>query len=125
MLSLLFVNIVIYVIFFVGLWKNWRRPVVKATTLRDAFELLESSIHKAFPDLPEGFTWGEAISRARGLELKKIDWYELERELRKYESQRYGGQVVTKFSIREILKLVMYLPRGSRFGSRSKIKSYQ
>ena len=30
-----------------------------------AFQLLERSLERAFPDIKEGFTWREAISRTR------------------------------------------------------------
>ncbi len=124
-LSLVFVNIVVYAIFFVGLKKNWKHPILQSTTIREAFQVLERSVRKAFPDLPQGFTWGEAISKAKSLELKKMDWLEFERELRKYEAHRYGGEEVSRFSVREILKLAALLPKGGRFGTRSKIKSSQ
>ncbi len=120
LLALVFVNAMTYTFFFIGLKRNWASRVIRATTIDEAFHELETSLRRAFPDLYEGFTWGEAISRAKTVGASKIDWSELDRELRKYEAHRFGGQQIAKFNVREILKLAAYLRQRNVTGKRSR-----
>jgi hypothetical protein len=78
-----------------------------------AFQILEESLKSI--GLPAGFSWGEAVSKAKGLELK-VDWTAIKGSLRKYEAYRYGGKQKPEEDGSEILKLASQL-RGRKFGN--------
>jgi hypothetical protein len=114
--GLLVTNIVIYLIFVLGLRRATSNPLLKVSSLDQAFEALEKSLKGAFPDLPCGFTWGEGIERAKKLTIR-IDWTELEKELRTYEAYRYGKWELSPSSLtrfREVVKLAALLPNKRR-----------
>lgn len=69
--------------------RSVRPPVVK--DVRDAFQVLDRTIEKFVPDLPAGFTWGEAIERLKGYGVE-TDWPRMESTLAGYEAFRYGGK---------------------------------
>jgi hypothetical protein len=54
-----------------------------------AFSVLEASLRRAFPDIRDGFTWREAITRARSAR-PELDWTRLEKDVDAYERYRYG-----------------------------------
>src|SRR2546426_11031583 len=84
-------DILIYLSLILGVFKARSReatPRVEDPVL--AFALLEKSLQKAFPDLPEGFTLREALSLAERLRLK-VDWGRVQLALERYEAFRYGG----------------------------------
>src|SRR3989475_12217844 len=84
-------DILIYLSLILGVFKARRgaaTPRVEDPVL--AFALLEKSLQKAFPDLPEGFTLREALSLAERLRLK-VDWGRVQLALERYEAFRYGG----------------------------------
>ena len=65
-----------------------RPPVVN--DVRDAFQILNRTIERFVPDLPVGFTWGEALERLKGSGIE-ADWPRMESSLAEYEAFRYGG----------------------------------
>ncbi len=87
----------------------------------EAFAYLEKSFKKTFPEVREGFTWSEAISRAKQLPLD-INWEKVEKELVAYESYRYGGNDRQKFDTYEILKLGIFLRSNVRKKNKKKKK---
>jgi len=78
-----------------------------------SFSLLERSLKKAFPDLPEGFTWREALERLEGTDLK-VDWQEVTRALIQYEGWRYGEMIKPSDVDPEVVRLAKELSRGGR-----------
>ncbi len=98
-----------------------RRTRVK--DISEAFAILEKSLHNAFPDLPEGFTWKEVVSRLKSLGITKLDWWEIENTLKKYEAFRYGGIEYSNINVQSILRLANSLPRGVSYAARSQSQS--
>lgn len=71
------------------LMRRLRPPVVR--DVREAYQVLDRTIERFVPDLPPGFTWGDALERLKGYEIK-VDWRRMESSLAEYEAFRYGGQ---------------------------------
>ncbi len=115
--SLIALNILVYssLAFMVVRIRHFSKPEVSNTV--EAFQLLESALKERFPELPEGFTWGDAMSRLNQLSLD-IDWNRLEVALNDYESYRYGGSQPGQTDPREVLRLASLLGKGAKFVSR-------
>ena len=114
--GLILLNAVIYFFLILGLTRIRRRNIRDVRNIEDAFALLEDCLSTSFPDLPEGFTWKEAIYRLKKLEMK-ADWQDVENALRKYEAYRYGGIRNSDIHIQSVVKLARNLPRGQTFAS--------
>ncbi|TLY15048.1 MAG: hypothetical protein E6K86_07045 [Thaumarchaeota archaeon] len=111
-------DILIYLSLILGVFKARSReatPRVEDPVL--AFALLEKSLQKAFPDLPEGFTLREALSLAERLRLK-VDWGRVQLALERYEAFRYGGATLPEKVQDEVLRLAAILPRGVKVNGR-------
>jgi len=108
----------IYLFLLIGYLKTREPSIPEAMSITEAFQILERSLRRSFVDLPDGFTWNEAINRMKLLELD-IDWRMVERVLKQYEAYRYGGVDPGIINTREILKLAMIVPRGMKFDRRS------
>jgi hypothetical protein len=93
-----------------------RPPVV--WDVQGAYHDLERSITKFVPDMPPGFTWGEAVERLRGAGVD-IDWPKMESSLADYEAFRYGGREMPKGGGGEVVRLSMKI-RGKIVGYRNK-----
>jgi hypothetical protein len=78
-----------------------------------AFGLLERSLKKAFPDLPVGFTWREALERLEETGLR-VEWSEVTKALRQYEGWRYGAMVKPEEVNPEVVRLAKELSRMGR-----------
>src|SRR2546425_8519804 len=105
-------DILIYLSLILGVFKARSReatPRVEDPVL--AFALLEKSLQKAFPDLPEGFTLREALSLAERLRLK-VDWGRVQLALERYEAFRYGGATPSGEGHGEGLRPAAILPPG-------------
>ena len=103
-------NAFAYVSLAIGL-VQWRRQ--RLTLPADpvaAFRLLEVNLKRAFPDISEGFTWREAISRARNLKAD-IEWDKIEKDVNGYEAYRYGDGPVPPTPGNEFLVLLKSLRR--------------
>ena len=85
-----------------------RTPVVR--DVQEAFQDLGRSIEKFVPDLPPGFTWGEAVQRLKASGVS-ADWPKMESSLAGYEAFRYGGREMPKEGEDEVLKLSMKIRR--------------
>jgi hypothetical protein len=108
---LIALNILVYVVLAIGIVRNRRDRLPKNPTVEDAFKYLELSLGRAFPDLPPGFTWKEAISKLKMLNLE-LDWVEIENTFKKYEDYRYGGIQYKDANVVAIMRLASRLPRG-------------
>src|SRR5438445_12244113 len=111
-------DILIYLSLILGVFKARSReatPRVEDPVL--AFALLEKSLQKAFPDLPEGFTLREALSFAERLRLK-VDWGRVQLALERYEAFRYGGAPLPEQAQDQVLRLAAILPRGVKVNGR-------
>ena len=75
-----------------------------------AFQDLDHSISKFVPDLPAGFTWGEAVERLKAAGVK-VDWPKMETSLAGYEAFRYGGRELPQGGEDEVVKLSMKIRR--------------
>jgi hypothetical protein len=96
-------NAVVYALMIAGVVRN-RREQSLASDPQTAFALLERSLRSAFPDLPVGFTWREAVTNARELGVK-ADWDLVRSSLGEYEAWRYGGAQGEPKSVIEVSRL--------------------
>ena len=85
-----------------------RPPVVQ--DIQGAFQNLDVSIAKFVPDMPPGFTWGEAVERLKSAGVD-VDWPKLETSLASYEAFRYGGGQMPKGGEDEVVRLSMKIRR--------------
>ena len=92
------------------------RKRITASSLPEAFHALEKAIRESVPDLPAGFTWGEALNRLRT--SGKLDLGDVENALRVYEAHRYGGLPLGSADYRTVLKVANWVSE-TKFGSRS------
>ena len=86
-----------------------RPPIIK--DLRDAFQILDRTIERFVPDLPVGFTWGEAMERLKGSGIE-ADWPKMESSLAEYEAFRYGGRQVPSGRGEEAVRVSTQIRRG-------------
>jgi hypothetical protein len=75
-----------------------------ALDVQGAFQDLDRSIARFVPDMPAGFTWGEAFQRLKGAGVK-VDWQKMESSLAEYEAFRYGGHEMPKGGEDEVVRL--------------------
>jgi len=78
-----------------------------------AFSLLEKSLRKVFPDIPQGFTWREALRRLENLNLD-VEWGEVTKALKQYEGWRYGEMVKPEEVNAEVVRIAKELSRRGR-----------
>jgi hypothetical protein len=97
----------------VGGYLRARQPALRPIDPAIAFGLLEKSLKNAFPDLPEGFTWREALDRLGKAGLV-MDWPEMSAALRQYEGWRYGEMVKPDRVDPEIVRLSNELAKRRR-----------
>lgn len=90
-------------------WRRQRVPLPADSVA--AFRLLEANLKRAFPDISEGFTWREAISRARNVE-GDIEWDKIEKDVKVYEAYRYGDGPIPPTPGNEFLRLLKTLRRA-------------
>jgi hypothetical protein len=111
-------NIIVYglLIFSVVRRRYFSKPEISNTI--EAFQLLEMALRERFPELPAGFTWGDAMSRLKQMNLD-IDWGRLEIAMNDYESYRYGGSRQSSTDPREVLRLADRLGKGAKFVARA------
>jgi hypothetical protein len=86
--------------------------------LGGAFGVLERSIQTYVPELPVGYTWGEAFERLKEAGVD-TDWSVLKGRLKDYEEYRYGGREQPKNGKEDVLSLALKLRRRSS-GKRTK-----
>jgi hypothetical protein len=97
----------------IGGYLRGRRPALRPIDPALAFGLLEKSLKSAFPDLPEGFTWREAMDRLGKAGLI-LDWPELSTALRQYEGWRYGEMAKPDRVDPEVVRLSKELAKRGR-----------
>jgi len=78
-----------------------------------AFAQLERSLSRAFPELPSGYTWREALLKVEALGLD-VNWTEVVKALRQYEDWRYGAMVKPEEINPEVVRLARELSRRGR-----------
>jgi hypothetical protein len=102
-------NVIAYIALAAGLL-TWRRQRIlpKPSNTEEAFGMLEKSLRHAFPDLRDGFTWREELSRAKRLK-PDLGWDSIEKDVSAYEMYRYGQNPPPKEVGVEFLKLVRFL----------------
>jgi hypothetical protein len=115
--SLAGLNVIVYGLFIFSMVRRKFLSKPEVSNTIEAFQLLEVAIRERFPELPDGFTWGDAISRLKQLNLD-IDWTRLEIALNDYESYRYGGSRRSSTDPREVLRLADRLGKGAKFVTR-------
>ncbi|MBI2649093.1 MAG: hypothetical protein HYU03_00760 [Thaumarchaeota archaeon] len=111
--GLLFANAALYALLILGIFKK-RGSGLEASSVAEAFLLLEAALKKKFPDMPAGFTWREAMGRIRDMN-PRLDWKSLEGVLKGYEAYRYGGFELSYTDPGEVLRLASVLGKGARF----------
>lgn len=115
-------NIIVYALLFINFIKNRPPKLTYNPTLEEAFAILEEALEQSLIDLPEGYTWSEALVKLKSRELD-VDWRKIESIVRKYEEFRYGGVMYENVHAQYILRLAFSLSGGGRIAGRSKIKS--
>lgn len=78
---------------------------------QEAFQVLDRSIEKFVPNLPVGFTWGEAVERLKQSGVK-LDWRRFETSLNEYEAFRYGDHKMSRGVEPEVVRLATTLRRN-------------
>ena len=104
-------NVAAYASLVAGLasWLKERPPGGSPRDVAAAFGMLEQALRRAFPDLPEGFTWREGIAEARKKGVR-LNWNALDGALRSYEAYRYGQEPApTAAPQPDLLKLLKVL----------------
>jgi hypothetical protein len=103
--AMLAVNVVLYVaLVFTVLSGRARR--VNAENLAEAFKGLEVALKQAVPDLPDGFTWGDAVARLRSAGIQTNG---MENALKGYEEYRYGGTPLPDVDFHEVVMVANIL----------------
>jgi hypothetical protein len=103
-------NVIVYasLVFGLVLWRRGRAPL--PTDTKALYKLLEATLGKAFPELPEGFTWREGLRWAkkekRGLMMK---WENIDKSIQNYEAFRYGNTPLPDEAHPELLELIRAL----------------
>jgi len=108
---LILVNLIVYASVAAGLIEGRRRSATIVGGQEAIFRQLESVLKKRFPDLPEGFTMREGLSRVKSLGLD-LSWDPLERALEGYEAYRYGGGPAPSGTQPELARLIRRLGRA-------------
>jgi hypothetical protein len=102
---MLVVNVVLYAaLAFTVLSGRARR--VNAENLAEAFKGLEAALKQAVPDLPDGFTWGDAVARLRSAGIQTSG---MENALKGYEAYRYGGTPLPNVDYHEVVMIANIL----------------
>jgi hypothetical protein len=104
------VNAVVYASLAAGLVQRRRHRLPPPADAVAAFQLLERYFKRAFPDISEGFTWREAISRARKVKTN-LEWDKIQQDVSVYEAYRYGGGPAPPAPGDELLGLIRALRR--------------
>ena len=106
---LIALNVAVYASIAIGVIQGRRRRRITSPAGKDAvFSQLESALVRRFPDLPEGFTMREGLSRVRPLE-PGLGWDRIEESLEGYEAYRYGGDPAPSGEQPELAKLIRKL----------------
>ena len=79
---------------------------VNAKNLAEAFKGLEAALERAVPDLPVGFTWGDALARLRSAGVQTNG---MEDALKGYESYRYGRAPLPNMDFHEVVAVANML----------------
>jgi len=120
--SLVLANIVVYLLAVAGVVRAMLRKTVHVGSVEDAFAVLEKALRASYPDLPEGFTWNEVLTRLKSSK-QDLSWREIDQTLRKYEAYRYGGVACPDINVSAVLRLAQSLPKGERYVTGSKVQS--
>jgi hypothetical protein len=99
--ALLALNVGLYIPLVLAALRR-RRHKVAASNLAGAFNGLELALKEALPDLPEGFTWEEAIARLKSSGVRTEG---IEGALKGYEGYRYGGLALPDIDFREVVNV--------------------
>jgi hypothetical protein len=111
---MLAVNVVLYVALVLTV-QSGRARRVSAENLAEAFKGLEVALKQAVPDLPEGFTWGDAVARLRSAGIQTNG---MEDALKGYEEYRYGGTPLPNVDFHEVV-IVANILGGMNTGKKS------
>ncbi len=103
-LALLVLNLAVYLLIPLQIFRRRGRLGPDASSLEDSFTSLLVPLRGAIPDLSPGFTWREALRRARTLGLE-VNWSSVDAALDGYERRRYGLDVKAQADFSEVLKL--------------------
>lgn len=101
---LLAFNVVVYATLGFGLVRLRRKGRETPGSVEAAFRQIEAALERRFPDLPEGYTMREGLSRARTLDLD-VRWDSIEAALDEYEGHRYGDLPISHPPGPELRKL--------------------
>jgi hypothetical protein len=112
--SLVSIDVAIYAAALAGYFRM-RQVAFRPPNPERAFSLLEKSLQKAFPELPEGFTWREAMKKVEAANVD-VDLTEVSKALIQYEAWRYGESMKPEEVNREVVRLAKRLSqRGGRW----------
>jgi hypothetical protein len=104
--SLIAVNVILYGLMLLGYVRGRKGAGSPGTSPTEAFAFLESSFKSRFPNVREGFTWSEVISKAKSDNPSMdVNWRRIETAVDAYEAYRYGQTNKLDFDAEEIVKL--------------------
>src|SRR5580658_4367053 len=87
---LIALNLAVYLSLIAAVIQGRRRAAIaKVPAATGNFADVESALRRSFPDLPQGFTMREGLSRANQVE-PGLGWDQIGKSLREYEAHRYG-----------------------------------
>lgn len=98
-------NVVLFVPLVLALLHRRTRKV-NARNLDEAFKGLEVALKQAVPDLPPGFTWGDALVR---LKSAGVHTDGMESALMGYEGYRYGETPLPNLDFHEVVMVANML----------------
>jgi hypothetical protein len=110
--SLVSIDVAIYAAALAA-YVRMRQVAFRPPNPEKAFSLLEKSLQKAFPELPQGFTWREAMKKVEATNLD-VDLTEVSKALIQYEAWRYGESMKPEEVNGEVVRLAKGLSRRRR-----------
>lgn len=113
-------DLAVFAVVGIGLFLTEIRRPPRVADSREAFQLLERSIKSNIIDMPEGYSWGEAVKRMKKSGVS-ADWQGIEKSLADYQASRFGGKRATEENWNEVVRLALRL-RRRKIGNRTQIE---
>lgn len=113
-------DLAVFAVVGIGLFLTEINRPPRVADSKEAFQLLERSIRSNIIDMPEGYSWGEAVKQMRKSGIS-ADWQSIEKSLADYQATRFGGRKATEENWNEVARLALRL-RRRKIGNRTQIE---